>query len=69
MQKSSAVSDKSVRANPFFYCAIDKFHKAIGFIIKTSSASIIKNVPSRLAATGMGAQPANSVRFPDRFNL
>jgi hypothetical protein len=46
MQNSSAVAGKSVCANPFFYCAIDKFHKAIGFIMKTSSASIIKMSPT-----------------------
>jgi hypothetical protein len=46
MQKSDAVTGKSVCANPFFYCSIDKFHKAIGFIIKTSSTSIIKMSPT-----------------------
>jgi len=67
MQKSSAVSDKSVRANPFFYCAIDKFHKAIGFIIKISSVSIIKMSPAAWQQPEWGLIP--QTRFVSRTDL
>jgi hypothetical protein len=67
MQEPSAATGKSVCANPFFYCAINKFHKPIRFIIKTSSTAILKMSPAGWQQPGGGL--IHQTRFVSRTAL